>query len=1483
MSAPPLPSSARPPHPMSDAPLLSRLVFAWASPLFAKRGRIDAGDLVPTLPEDASAHIAARLERAWGAELRRAHPSLARAYVRAFGWDYLVNAVPIVVKAAFILGQAVVLGELLQRLRDGGGAADAYLLALGLVCTGAVTALCHHWYFFGAWRAGMRWRIAGAALIFQKTLRLRLAALSAVSGGHVTALASSDLERFQKGCQFFIYFVLAPVEAVLIGWLIAREVGFAGMLAGYAVMLLLVGVQSSFSKSFGLLRAATARISDERVRSTSQMIAGAKIMKLMGYEPAFYRAVAAVRRREAKHVLQASMLRGSNEGIFTVASALIGCATYLTFYYGAGGALTARNVFMTSSLLAFLQVELTKFLPMAVEATAELRITLQRLQRFLLLPETQPPPADATGVGATVGDATHAIVARGLTCSWTEDPATTAAAGGGAGVGGGPTAAPGGVATLSDVTLHLRAGSLTVVCGPVGASKSSLLMALLGELPARAGTLAVRGRVSFAAQQPFISTGTVRDNVLCGRPWDAARYAAVLRACCLDVDVAEWPNGDATVIGERGVNLSGGQRARVGLARAIYDPADDVFLLDDVLAAVDARVGKALVRRCLRSGGLLHGKTVVLVTHQLQHLALADHVLVLGHGRVVLQGSFAQVAQAITHAAHATAAVAAAADSSRRDPQQLRVDDGGAEQQRGTDDAPPPQHASSSDAALPPVASPAASATLLEELGDSLRDMVEQLQRTASPTAGGGTKTTAAKVLRDEGAGRDAADDDDDDDDGGDSVSIGAHSSQPGSALDLGDTPRPAGLTASAPQVSAEPASSVEAEEAGPATRAPAAAPPRAASGAGPASIIVEEKLEQGGVTGSAFARYASAAGGPWVMAALFLLLAGGATLFVMTSVSLAWWAALPAAAQAANRTYPALFGGLVAASLLVSMVRAVAFFAAAVRASRVLHDDAFKRVLTAPLAFFDGNPTGRILNRFSRDVGLCDDALPWTAFDFANSAFSVLATLAFVSAVVPWVLLVIAPLTVVFFRLRAHYMATSRVVKRLESISRSPVYSLLNEVLTGLPVIRAFRLGGALTRRFHEHVDANTSAYFTFLATSRWLGIRLDAICVALLAVAAFACVRLRESLSPELVGMALSLLMQLLSSLQWSVRQSTEVEQLMISVERLLEYAALPAEEVELAIPVPVAGTTTAAPTPHAAAVCVAGEGGESPLPAAWPAGGAVAFSDVVMRYRPDLPPVLRGVTFDVRAGQKCGLIGRTGAGKSSVMLALLRLVEPERTCAAPSAAGGHGAAGDEEAAQTASLGGGDCGIAIDGVDIARVPLSRLRTAVTCVPQEPTLWSGRLRANVDPFGASNDDAIWCALEAVSLAPWVRAQGGLDAAVSDGGSNLSVGQRQLLCLARAVLRRSSLLLIDEATANVDSDSDAAIQAAIRTAFQTATVITIAHRLDTIIDGDLVVVMDAGRVVEVGHPRELLQRGAGASQFASLVGLMGAMPRRKAE
>jgi ATP-binding cassette subfamily C (CFTR/MRP) protein 4 len=1474
-----------PPNPLapgSSPSPLSRLTFSWATPLFKLGGALTESDFWHLVPADDTQALCDSLLREWEKERERGRgttssspspssppsppPSLARAYLRAFGPQYAVISLWVALKACFVLAQTQFLGLLLSALADDDESSPSpqshvYGYAAGLCATATLGGMLHHFFFFEAWRSGMRWKAAACGAIFRKSLSLRLDALASVSAGKVVNIASNDVERFQKLAQMGAYVFLGPVESVVIVWLLWREVGPAS-LAGVAFLVLLVAIQSAFARTFGRLRAATAAVTDLRVRTTSQAVTGIRLLKMCGWEPAVARAVAAVRAKEVALVREGAVLRGLNEGIFTASQILVGAVTFFTAY-ALGHPLSPRAVFTSLSLLSFLQVEMTKFFTMGLEAIAEVRVTLDRLQAFFELDDVAivAPKAVVKGLGGDDGTApspaaalSAAIEVTDLSCAWATarvgggKPSAGATAAGTADPLSSPAHPP---LTLSHISLKVRRGAFAAVVGPVGSGKSSLLMALLGELgpagaveTAAAPVLAlapvpapvrVEGRVAYVAQSPWIITASVRENVTFGLTFDEERYARVLHACCLEEDIAGFESGDMTVVGERGVNLSGGQRARIGLARACYLDAD-VYLLDDPLSAVDARVGRQLFERCLT--GLLGGKTRVLVTHQLHFIRDADAISVLHAGRVVMQGTFDELAATHARAVEVRAGGAAGADVTGK--------------------------VSSSSAGAGAGAIPALS---LAEVGDALADLFES----SSPSS-----SSSSDVAIDATSPSDAA----------------ADGGVPGIAVPPTPTPSSSSSSSSGP---------------------PAATP--SAKSTPSSSLIQAEAMAEGAVQKSVVLRYWGAAGGGVCTGVtLLLLLAAGAASYMLTGVYLARWAGAGSTSGTPEaELYASVYGGLVAGAFVLSIVRSVMYFLVAVRASQRLHDDAFAHVLRAPLLFFDSNPAGRILNRLAKDVGLMDDLLPFIGFDFLATLAFCVATVALVCAVTPWVLIAALPLAALFFRLRAYYMRTARVVKRLESVTRSPVLSLQAECLAGLPVLRAFNLSPVLVARFHAALDANQRAYFAFLATSRWLGVRLDAMCFVLLIAVAFASASLRGTLPPALVGLSLSYALAITNAFQWMVRQSSEFENALVSVERVLEYTELETEDVDIAGRDPAALVATAAAAQKGAVTAKAAAAAASasadreelssvivavpglalrslPVPSDWPRTGAVRLSGVWMRYRRGLAPVLRGVTADIPAGARVGVVGRTGAGKSSLFLALLRLVEPERYPLPPGIAREGGREGEGETTPPMGSGEGsgegvdtsspqthapgDTGIALDSVDIARVHLTRLRRAVSVIPQDPVLYAGTWRSNLDPFEEHSDEACNAALGRAQLLSVVAAKGGLTAAVHEGGSNLSVGERQLLCLARAVLRRTRLLLMDEASANVDLDTDAAIQGAVRTAFGGATIITVAHRLATIMDYDLVLVMGAGRALQFGPPAALLAQGRGA--FFDLVGETGA-------
>ncbi|KAK4886869.1 hypothetical protein RN001_003140 [Aquatica leii] len=455
-------------------------------------------------------------------------------------------------------------------------------------------------------------------------------------------------------------------------------------------------------------------------------------------------------------------------------------------------------------------------------------------------------------------------------------------------------------------------------------------------------------------------------------------------------------------------------------------------------------------------------------------------------------------------------------------------------------------------------------------------------------------------------------------------------------------------------------------------------------------------------------------------------------------------------------------------------------------------------------VSFFDISPIGRIINRFSSDTYTADDSLPFILNILLAQLFAVIGSVILTIYGLPWLCLVLVPLIPVYHWLQYYYRLTSRELKRLSSTTLSPIYNHFNETIQGLPTVRAFRATQRFKRDNEENIEANIKAQYASQVAARWLGLRLQFIGVAMVTGVGFIAVIQHQFdvADPGLVGLAISYALSVTGLLSGVVNAFTETEREMISVERITQYIeGLEPETVSSIIDPPYA----------------------------WPFQGVVSFNNVILRYREHLAPALKGVTFETRPAEKIGIVGRTGAGKSSLFVALFRLSEIHSGS-----------------------------ITIDSTNIAHIPISMLRSRLSCIPQEPFLFTGTIRENLDPLKEFSDSDLWTALNKVDLTPTVRRLGGLDYQITSSGSNLSVGQRQLFCLARAVLHNTRILCVDEATANVDHTTDRLIQRTLQTSFRKSTVIIIAHRIQTVLDCDRVLVMGDGQVLEFDSPNDLL-------------------------
>uniref|UniRef100_A0A8C7CGT6 ABC-type glutathione-S-conjugate transporter n=1 Tax=Oncorhynchus kisutch TaxID=8019 RepID=A0A8C7CGT6_ONCKI len=499
-----------------------------------------------------------------------------------------------------------------------------------------------------------------------------------------------------------------------------------------------------------------------------------------------------------------------------------------------------------------------------------------------------------------------------------------------------------------------------------------------------------------------------------------------------------------------------------------------------------------------------------------------------------------------------------------------------------------------------------------------------------------------------------------------------------------------------------------------------------------------------------------------------------------------------------------AVYGALGFAQGIAIFGTTVAISVGGIIASRHLHMDLLKNVLHSPMSFFETTPSGNLLNRFAKEIDAIDCMIPDGLKMMLGYLFKLMEVCIIVMLATPFAAVVILPLAILYAFVQSFYVATSCQLRRLESVSRSPIYTHFNETVQGASVIRAFGEQHRFIVQANKRVDFNQTSYFPRFVATRWLAVNLEFVGNGVVLAAAILSVMGKDTLSPGIVGLAVSHSLQVTGILSWIVRSWTDVENNIVSVERVKEYADTAKEAVWTV------------------------EG--SSLPLAWPQTGTIEFQDYGLQYRKGLDWALKGITLKIQEREKVGIVGRTGAGKSSLALGIFRILEAAKGA-----------------------------IYIDGVNIAEIGLHDLRSRITIIPQDPVLFSGSLRMNLDPFDTYTDEEIWSSLELAHLKNFVsNLPDKLNYECSEGGENLSLGQRQLVCLARALLRKTKILVLDEATAAVDLETDTLIQSTIRQQFEDCTVLTIAHRLNTIMDYTRVIVMDKGHISEMDSPTNLI-------------------------
>ncbi|XP_051166278.1 ATP-binding cassette sub-family C member 4-like [Leptopilina boulardi] len=1304
------------PNPREKASCISVLLWWWTVHLFKKGYTKVLGpeDLFDPLRTDKSSLLGDRLENQWKIEVENAKKhkkkvSLLKTIFRTFLWEYsLLGILQIFNEFVIRLGTPLLLGGLLQYFKPNSDVSyqTALMFAGGISLASAINVITLNQSLYGAFHIGGRVRVAVCSLVYRKALKLSKTALGETAPGKIVNLVANDVSRFDLLSIVIHYMWSAPLSALIIGYFLYIQAGYAGLI-GIAVVFVVVPIQSFTGKLESIYRLQTAIKTDERVRLMDEIIAGVQVIKMYAWEKSFCSLVKIARKLELKIVTKSSYIRGiyMTFNVFTTRIALF--STLLTMILNKEP-LTADKVFVFSSYFTVLAQTMTNLFVRGVAEIAECLVAIQRLQHFMVYEEFQEMNSNLyqsynaidilsnnkNSVEDVIDESpeTWAVKLDNVTAKWEPGQSEN---------------------TLEKINLEIDAGKLYMVIGMVGAGKSSLLSAILKEIALTEGSIRVKGGLSYAGQESWVFGSSVRQNILFGQAYDRQRYQRVVKACALLRDFKQFPQGDQTVVGDRGSSLSGGQKARINLARAVYRQAD-IYLFDDPLSAVDAHVGKHLFEECMKH--YLSGKTRILATHQLQYIKGVDAIILLDQGKMQFYKNYQQLLQ--SHPEYMPLIVAESNPNNKED-------------------------------------------SFTEK--NAMRRKISTLSNRSK-------------------------------------------TSEPSDEIDVEEEQNHTNIDG------------------------------------------LVEQTSRGTIQGSIFLNYFRTGANlffAFIVLILFILTQFAASLndlyvpFLITAEESRLLAAANITRKQTDKglfkvqpwsqeVYIYVYSGIVISVFLIAITRSFAFCALCMRASQRLHDMAFSALIRTGMRFFDTNSSGRILNRFSKDIGGIDELLPKTLLDAGQTNMVMMGTLIVTCTVNYYYIIPIVLLGTVFYWIRKVYLKTSKNVKRLEGMTCSPVFTHLNATLNGLTTIRALEAQEILKYEFDKFQDLHTSSWYIFIVTSSAFGFCLDICAFLFTSLVTFTFLLSSDSSTENggKVGLAITQVMSLAVNIQWGMRQSAEIVNQFMAVERVLEYAELP-------------------PEPNLRDKGVIFKKKQKIIesfvtpPKNWPTQGSIRFRNMFLTYSDDDPPVLKDFNIGIHSTEKVGVVGRTGAGKSSLIVALFRLAKIDGV------------------------------IEIDNIDTGTVCLEDLRRQISIIPQDPVLFSGTIRRNLDPFNEFPDRLLWEVLEEVELKEAIAAVNGLDSRVSDRGSNFSVGQRQLICLARAILRNNRILMLDEATANVDPQTDALIQRTIRSKFAACTVLTVAHRLNTIMDSDKVLVMDGGQMAEFDHPHILLQNQYG--QFTSLV------------
>ncbi|KAF2231876.1 putative ABC transporter [Viridothelium virens] len=1192
-----------------------------------------------------------------------------------------------------------------------------------------------------------------------------------VTSGTIINLMAVDSFKLSE-ISAYLHFLWAetPVQVVVAVLLLYSIMG-SSSIVGIGMMIFLLPINIFIANRFSAIQKQILAATDVRIHTTNEVLTNIRIIKFFAWEQRFIGQVEEVRAKEMRRLRDRYIIWAIAATIWSGAPVLITFLSFLVYTMVEAKPLPPSIAFTALSLFTILRVPLDQVADM-VAHVQESKVSVDRIEEYLNEPESEKYRQLKN---EEVDENENPVIGFDrASFSW----------------GGRDTDD----FRLMDLDVKFKVGQLNTIIGPTGSGKTSLLMALLGEMTLLNGNVYLPGgrsredrkpdpdtglteSVAYCAQQAWLVNGTIKENITFASPWDASRYRNVISACSLRRDLEILDHGDNTLVGEKGVTLSGGQKQRISLARALYCNARHV-LLDDVLSAVDSHTAKWIFDKALL-GPLMWNRTCILVTHNAVLCLPQTHTaVVLDNGRITAQGSPTKVINSgmlgedLTRSRPVSraASIKASRASTPAEQETANEEDGHANGMNGNsgtqaNGASKPQDSDDEDDIREAQKEGKAVGRVkfriifmyLSAMGPwyywVFAGLVFGLQQISNVSTNVWIRQWANAYDRSDVR-----------------IQGGAHHNSPLSHVQ-GHISSASSCLTSGSCIWSLPLSLTEPSQ--------------------PALTVqgVDSAMD-----------------------------------------------APPTTVNAGY--YLGVYAILGVVYMVITLIREGVLFGGSLAASRRIHSRLMQSIMHAKFRFFDTTPLGQIMNRFSRDIENVDQEIAPVAVGVVHCLFSILTIVILISVITPPFLIAAVLIALLYIGAGYLYINSSRDLKRIESIQRSPLYQQFGETLSGMVTIRAYGDERRFVRDNLSRVNAHNRPFIYVWATNRWLAFRADVIGSLISFCTAMFVILSVGRVDAGAAGLALTYAVTFTENMLWFVRLYASNEQNMNSVERIQEYIDVD-QEAEAIVP-------------------------ESRPPTGWPEKGGVEFKEYSTRYREDFDLVLKGISFKIQPGEKVGVVGRTGAGKSSLAMALFRALEAE-----------------------------EGKIFVDGIDIGTIGLQDLRENIVMVPQDPTLFTGTIRSNLDPFNLFTDEEIFTALRRVQLVGPPSTSGAnspatpltsstspttpihqaspvspshadnkniflnLSSPVAESGTNLSQGQRQLLCLARALLKNPRVLLMDEATASIDYATDGKIQETIREIRNTT--VTIAHRLQTIVDYDKVLVLDRGEVVEFGGPWELLR------------------------